>query len=236
MNSLIQLDVNGFMVFWGGIVSFLSPCIFPLLPVYFSMLAGSQIGSEDFDQKAKRDLIFNSIAFLLGISLVFIIIGITANAIGRGLLQYMDIIRKAGGIFVIFLGFNYIGLINIKFINKEKKYRLNKYNANFSKSFLLGLVFSFGWTPCISSFLTPVLIMATVQSQLINAVGLLMIYAVGFSIPFLLLAILTSIGINKMQGIYKYMNTIRIISGLLLIIMGVLLYTNYLNILSFGLN
>ena len=236
MNSLIQLDVNGFMVFWGGIVSFLSPCIFPLLPVYFSMLAGSQIGSEAFDRKAKRDLIINSIAFLLGISLVFIIIGITANAIGRSLLQYMDTIRKVGGIFVIFLGLNYIGLINIRVLNREKKYKLKKYKAYFPKSFLLGLVFSFGWTPCISSFLTPVLIMATVQSQLINAIGLLMIYAAGFSIPFLLLAILSSVGINKFQGIYKYMNTIKIISGILLIIMGVLLYTNYLNILSFGFN
>ncbi|TCK92462.1 cytochrome c-type biogenesis protein [Natranaerovirga hydrolytica] len=233
MLNMVQTDVSAIVIFWGGIVSVLSPCVFPLLPVYFSMLAGSQVGTDAMDKKAKKNLMLNSVAFLLGISFVFILIGIAATALGRMLYGYMDLIRKAGGIFVIFLGLNYMGIINLKWINSGKRFDIKSHSATFPKSFFLGLVFSFGWTPCISSILTPVIFMASADGQFASAIFLLIVYSIGFSIPFLLLAFVTTLGIKKIQGFNKHMGKIKIIAGVLLIIMGIMLYTDYINVLTY---
>ncbi|MFP4698397.1 MAG: cytochrome c biogenesis CcdA family protein, partial [Eubacteriales bacterium] len=219
MPSIIDVDVNVITIFWAGIASFFTPCVLPLMPVYFSVLAGTQINSKLFDNKARKNLIINTISFILGISFVYIMLGIAATSIGKIILDYKDVIRKIGGIVVILIGLNYIGIIKLGFINKEKKFKQKNDKTSFFQSFVLGLTFSFGWSPCISSFLVPVITMA-MGKNVGGAIGYFSIYTLGFSIPFLIFAILTSLGVNNIQGIYKYLDKIKIIGGLLLIIMG----------------
>lgn len=231
MINFTQQSPNTILVFIGGVISFFSPCVLPLIPIYLSYLAGTQI-TEKFTKKDYINLVTNTLAFVLGISTVFILLGIGATTIGQTLNNYKDIIRKVGGIFVIILGVNYSGLIKINLFNKEKRYTMKNYKANLWQSFLLGFTFSFGWTPCLSSFITPVLFMASIQGKVLSAIILLLIYSLGFAIPFILMSLFASFTLKYIKNIYKYMDKIRLVSGIFLIILGILLFTNYLKILT----
>jgi cytochrome c-type biogenesis protein len=235
MPSVIQPNVNVdiILVFWAGFISFFSACVLPLLPVYFGYLAGTQIGSGSFNRREKIKLLVNTVAFLLGASFVFLMMGLTFTALGQILFNYQGIIRKVGGIVVILLGLNYMGILNIKFLNQGKRFTLNDYKPTFIKSFLLGFTFSFGWSPCTSQAMVPVVLLV-MQKKVIESIGYLIIYSIGFSIPFIFFAFLTLFGINKIQNLYKYLDKIKIAAGLLLIVMGILLYTNLLNFLVIG--
>lgn len=221
-------NVSMVVVFLEGMASFLSPCILPLMPVYLSYLTGGSLEEiEAGDKNLRRITIINSIGFLLGLTIVFVALGATATTIGRFLYFNSNIIRKIGGIIIIIFGLHHMGILNIKLLSREKRISFSGDSPKFINAVLLGMAFSFGWTPCIGPILGSVLMMAASMKTLISGIYLLIIYSIGFSIPFLITAVFFSWILKRFDNIEKHLKTVKIISGVLLVIMGILVYTNY---------
>ncbi len=210
-------------VFAAGVLSFLSPCILPLLPVYFSLFTQD---NDDISDHPKRYLILKTLCFVLGISTVFLLLGYGAGKVSAFFLQRQ--VTQILGIIVIIFGILQTGLIKLPFLEKEYRH-LSSAKGNYLSTYLLGLTFSFGWTPCIGPILGGVLGLAASQS--LNALPLMGVYTLGFTIPFLILAVLSDVLLHRIKGIYRYFNIIKIIGGVMLIIMGILLFTNSLNVI-----
>ncbi|NLJ40080.1 MAG: cytochrome c biogenesis protein CcdA [Clostridiales bacterium] len=214
------------MVFLEGLASFLSPCVLPLIPAYFTYMTGQSIEIMMEDRKAHRALIINSLGFILGFSLVFVSLGIVATSVGQFLQAHKDVIRKISGVLIVFFGIFHTGIIPIKFLNRERRFDISKRNPGFLSAFLIGVGFSFGWSPCIGPILTSVYIMASQSSTLLRGIGLLLVYALGLGLPFFLIALGLKYVWKHFRKLYKHMNTVKIISGILLVIIGVMIYFN----------
>lgn len=224
-------NISTIVVFLQGIASFLSPCILPLMPIYLTYLTGDSL--EEIEAgKVRKSILINSIGFLLGLSLVFTVLGATATAFGRFLYFNNNIIRKIGGIVVVVFGIHHIGIINLDFLNMERRFNFNAKKPKFINSVLLGMAFSFGWTPCIGPILGSVLMMAASLETYGKGIYLLVIYSIGFSIPFLITALFLNLVLQRITNLDKYLKIIKVVSGILLIIMGILVYTNNLNAIS----
>ncbi|NLI90262.1 MAG: cytochrome c biogenesis protein CcdA [Epulopiscium sp.] len=219
------------VVFLEGIASFISPCVLALIPTYISYLAGTTIDEIENNEHNKRTLIVNAFGFVLGIFIVFALLGATATSLGKALNMNAAIFQKISGIIIILFGIFYTGLINFNFMNKEKRIHVKKVVPTLGGSVIFGMSFAFGWTPCIGPALGSVLMMAANSATLWNGVFLLSIYTLGLAIPLLLIAIFIEKIIPSMQKIYKHFGLIRIISGILLIIIGLLIFFNKLNFL-----
>ncbi|NLN41080.1 MAG: cytochrome c biogenesis protein CcdA [Clostridiales bacterium] len=213
-------------VFFQGVASFLSPCVLPLIPAYLTYMTGQSIEIMMEDKRAHRKLIINALAFIFGFSLVFVLLGIVATSIGRFLQANRDIIRKISGILIIFFGLFHTGFIPIKFLNYEKRLNIGRSRPGLISSFLIGVGFSFGWSPCIGPVLTTVFIMASQAETLLIGMSLLIVYAIGLGLPFLLIAVGLKFFWKYIQGLYKHMQLIKIISGVLLIVIGLMIYFN----------
>lgn len=216
---------------FNGFLSFFTPCVLPLLPLYFSYLAGTTITDLESNKDVRKIMIINSIAFVLGLSILNITLGFGAKVINDTLVRYQEYIRKAGGILVIIFGLYFIGLFKIKLFNKEKKYHYKNYSPNFLKSLLLGITFSFGWTPCNGPIIGTILFLASFEKNYMTAGFMMLVYSIGFAIPFLISALLLSKFINNYKRIYKHFDKIKLVAGILMIIMGIMLYTNTLSLL-----
>lgn len=215
-------------VFIGGFLSFMSPCILPLLPVYFSTFAKGTIAENPNDTIRRRiQVVLKSFIFVLGVSTTFIILGFGAG-------QFSSILNnpyflKVMGFIVIVLGIHQTGLINFKFLNYEKKVNLSTNSKNdYFSTYLLGLTFSFGWTPCIGPILTAVLSIAASGNNIVYGGALMAIYSLGFALPFVIISFFTDILLKKMKGFNKHLNTIKIIGGIVIIFMGILLMSDNL--------
>lgn len=219
------------VVFLEGIASFVSPCVLALIPTYISYLAGTTIDEIENNQHNKRTLIINAFGFVLGIFIVFALLGATATSLGKALNMNAAIFQKVSGVIIILFGVFYTGLINFNFMNKEKRIHVKKVVPTLGGSVIFGMSFAFGWTPCIGPALGSVLMMAANSATLWNGVFLLSIYTLGLAIPLLLIAIFIEKIIPSMQKIYKHFGLIRIVSGILLIIIGLLIFFNKLNFL-----
>lgn len=210
-------------VFLQGVISFLSPCFLPLLPAYLSYLTGQSILS-DTDVKINKKLIFNSLSFVLGFTLVFVLLGMTATALGSLLVQNISFIRKIGGIFIIIFGLYNMGVIKIPLLLQEKRISYMPKKPAIISSFLLGISFSFGWSACIGPYLAPILALSAYSETLYYGMLLLFVYSMGLGLPFLLIAVTFSYIWTYIKRIYKYMGVIKIISGALLVIMGIIIF------------
>jgi len=229
MISLNVNEVSLMAAFIAGLFSFFSPCVLPLVPGYISFISG--ISLEEIEQGDKQNkVIIGSIFFILGFSLVFILLGATATFIGSFLLEKAFILEKIAGIIIIIFGIHMSGLYRIKFLDYEKRlYAKNRPVNIVVGPFLIGLAFAFGWTPCIGPILAGILIYAGTQKTLYQGILLLMIYSAGLGIPFLL----TALALNKFymlsSKIKKYFKTIEIVGGVLLILVGLLILTDNLH-------
>ncbi len=224
--------LNLIIAFGAGLISFLSPCVLPLIPGYISYISGESLG--EIVEKQKK-ILLKTILFSLGFSLVFISFGATASFIGNLLLEYSNSLRIAAGIVIIIFSLQLIGILNLNFLNKEKRIYTKNYSDNLFFPIIVGAAFGFGWTPCIGPVLGSILALAATESSIGKGILLLSFYSLGLAIPF----VLSGYGISKFLEFSKnFKKNIRIISisgGIILLITGVLILTNKLQIIGYFL-
>jgi len=217
-----------FIAFLHGVLTFISPCILPLIPVFIAYLAGS-----DSAGKPAEKPLSNTLAFAFGFSVIFTLLGASASAAGYFLNRNLEYFRYAGGLFMIFIGINFLGLIRIGFLNRSAKIKDPKGDAGFYRSLLFGFTFAFAWTPCITAFLGNTLILASTRGTITAGAVLLFVYSLGLGIPFIIVSLLYDKFKAAFDFIKKNHQIIRIASGILLIISGILVFFDYMKYLSF---
>ena len=224
--------LNLIIAFGAGLISFLSPCVLPLIPGYISYISGESLG-EIVEKKKK--IILKTILFSLGFSLVFISFGATASFIGNLFLEYSNSLRIAAGIVIIIFSLQLIGILNLNFLNKEKRIYTKNYSNNLFFPLIVGAAFGFGWTPCIGPVLGSILALAATESSIGKGILLLSFYSLGLAIPF----VLSGYGISKFlefsKNFKKNIRRISISGGIILLITGVLIVTNKLQIIGYFL-
>lgn len=206
-----------FLSFLEGIITFISPCLLPLLPLYFSYFAAGEAG--------KRTALKNSIGFVCGFTLVFVCLGALAGTLGGLLIQYAVAVNIITGLIVIALGLNFLGVINIRFLKTPGNVNIDTGNLNFFSSLGFGAVFSISWTPCVGAFLGAALMRASMQGGALNGILLLLVYSLGLGIPFIISAVLIGSLKNTFDFIKRNYRLVNIVCGALLIVMGILMAT-----------
>ena len=224
--------LNLIIAFGAGLISFLSPCVLPLIPGYVSYISGESLG--DIVEKQKK-ILLKTILFSLGFSLVFISFGATASFIGNLLLEYSNSLRIVAGLIIIIFSLQLIGILNLNFLNKEKRIYTKNYSNNLFFPLIVGAAFGFGWTPCIGPVLGSILALAATESSIGKGILLLSFYSLGLAIPF----VLSGYGISKFlefsKNFKKNIRRISITGGIVLLITGFLIITNKLQIIGYFL-
>jgi cytochrome c-type biogenesis protein len=226
-------NVSILTAFIFGIISFVSPCVLPIVPGYLSFISGYSFDEMVRSTRSElfRKVTLNSILFIIGFSMIFVALGASATAVGQFLLQKLDLFSKIAGAIIVVFGLHMMGIFKIKFLNYEKKFHTGKRIGPLG-SFVAGLAFAFGWTPCIGPVLAAILTIAAQQDTIGKGIVLLSVYSLGLGIPFLV----TSLSINAFLAFFKkfskYIRWVEIAGGAFLIIVGVLIMTNSLTVLS----
>ena len=223
-------NINLIVVFLEGLLSFLSPCILPILPIYLSILSNSSVENLKNNQFnfIKSSLFKNTIFFTLGISTTFFILGNSVNILSSFLTENKDIISFAGGIIIVLMGLFYVDILKIPLLNKEKRFNFKAKEINIATAFLLGFTFSFGWTPCIGPILASILIMVSSSASHLSGNILIAVYTIGFILPFLLVSLFYNKLYKSLDIIKANMGKIKQIGGVILIIAGMtMVYTGF---------
>jgi cytochrome c-type biogenesis protein len=218
-------NVTIVLAFGAGLLSFLSPCVLPLVPVYLSYLTGSTLGGEE---APKRSAVFiHALLFGLGFSLVFVLLfGLSVGYLGRFLAGFKPILVKIGGLLLIVFGLHTTGLIQIPFLMMERRMEVSlDSNPTYLRSILVGMIFAAGWTPCVGPLLGAILTLALDAQSVWQAVFFLSIYSLGLGIPFLVVALLLTTATGWLRQLNRRLNSVSIVSGAFLIIIGLLLLT-----------
>ena len=219
------------VAFGAGLISFLSPCVLPLIPGYISYISGNSL--NDLIEKKIVNL-FPIILFTVGFSIVFVIFGAASTFLGQVLLQNSNELRIAAGLTIVILSLHIIGIINIKFLNYEKRIQTNS-NTSFYSPILIGMAFAFGWTPCIGPILGSILVLAATEESLNKGIILLFSYSLGLAIPFILSGYLIQKFLLFSKGFKKNIGLVSKTGGIILLITGILILTNQLQALGFYL-
>ena len=215
------------MVFSAGLLSFVSPCILPLIPSYFSYLTGLTGSELRSDSHRSRNLLMkHATIFILGFSTIFVLLGASATFLGRFFLSNQEISRKIGGALIIFFGLYMIGLIKPNFLIKEFRFHFAERPAGAVGSFLIGMAFGAGWTPCVGPILGTVLLYASLSESVWKGVKLLSVYSLGLAVPFFLTALGIGFFLNYFKG--RLLQSIHIGGGIFLVAVGILIFTNSL--------
>ena len=220
-----------FIALGAGLISFLSPCVLPLIPGYISYISGSSI-NELIEKKSVN--LFPIILFTVGFSIVFIFFGAASTLLGQVLLQNSYELRIVAGVIIIILSLHLIGIINIKFLNYEKRVQTD-IKRNFFSPVLIGMAFAFGWTPCIGPILGSILVLASTEESLQQGILLLTFYSIGLAVPFILAGYLIQRFLVFSKNFRKNINKVSKIGGSILLITGILMITNHLQALGFYL-
>ena len=227
------MNTTLFIAFLAGLISFLSPCVLPLIPGYISYISGT---SFDKIKEKKRNLIFiKTIFFTLGFSFVFIVLGSSATFIGQFFLVNSNILRIVAGIIIILFSLQLIGIINFNFLNKDVRIFTNQYNNNLAFPFIVGVAFGFGWTPCIGPILGSIITLAALEENIGRGILLLSFYSLGLGIPFIISGILIDKFLLFSKGFKKYTSTITKAGGVILLLTGIAILTGQLQVLGFFL-
>lgn len=225
------MEITLWIAFAAGLLSFLSPCILPIAPAYLGIISGTSLANLESDSVSKRRILSTTIAFILGFTVVFIMLGMASSYLGQFLLKYRRLIAQIGGFIVLIFGLHQAGWLPISLLYREKKVQIN-HQIGFTGAFLTGLAFSLGWTPCISPILGSILTLAGSQGQVGKGILLLSMYSLGLAVPFLLLALGFEKVSRGMARLKPYMKYFEWTSGILLILVGLLLITGSLSTLS----
>ena len=235
------MDANVTLIaaFGAGLLSFVSPCVLPLVPPYLGFLTGASIeeltGEEMSRLAAKRRAAEVSLCFILGFTCVFVTLGATASVFGQLLRQWSEVLGVLAGVFIIVMGLHFLGLFRVALFYREARFNQLRVKAGLGGAFLLGLAFAFGWTPCIGPQLGAILSIAASGGDMARGTGLLAVYALGLGIPFLLAALFIQRAIGVMNRLKRHMGLIEKAMGALLLLVGLLLVTNAFSAISFWL-
>lgn len=231
-----MVDLNFLVAFWAGVISFFAPCVVPLLPAYLAYITGvsaQKLQSFAYKQYLKK-IILSSLFYILGFSLIFVILGTAAASLGVFLRRYDDIVRTVGGLIILVFGLEFAGIINIPFLAYEKKLSLPTWaeNLGYIKAFLVGVIFATAWAPCIGFVLGSILALAAVSGTAFRGASLLFVYSLGISVPFMLVSLSMASATKYLSFMTRHAGKIARVSGLLLAILGTLLLTNTYKYLS----
>ena len=225
--SLFPENVSLFAAFTAGLISFVSPCVLPLIPAYLSFISGvsvEEMKSKDKKSEVLKKVILSAFLFISGFSVVFVALGASATFIGEFLGSKLFLFNKIAGLIIIILGLHLLGVFRISFLNYEKRFHTKGKPLGLLGAFLVGLAFAFGWTPCVGPVLTPILGLAANQETVTKGIILLFTYSLGLGIPFFVTAVSFHSFLSVFDWIKKHFRTIEIISGLFLIIIGLLMF------------
>jgi cytochrome c-type biogenesis protein len=224
-------NISLILAFSAGLLSFLSPCVLPLVPAYISYLTGTAVNELD-NKKVKLTILYKSFGFVIGFSIIFILMGASITTLGKLLIQNQNIFRKISGSLMIIFGLHTMGLLKIKLLYREKRFfSVNKATGKFGSIFM-GMAFAAGWTPCIGPILSSILMYASSFQTIEKGILLLCVYSLGLAVPFILTGVAIGSFTKHKNAIYKYLPKVSFISGILLIAMGLLIFTNKVTILS----
>jgi len=228
-------NISYLVAFMGGVFTFLSPCLLPLIPSFIAYITGVSVKDlEDSTKKAqtRSKVMAHSLLFIAGFSLVFILLGLTATVIGKALFQYQKAIRITGGILIMLFGLYLTGLLKLDFLLKERRLKLPVKNATYLGSFLIGITFAAAWTPCAGPILGSILVMAGTKANVAQGAKLLTIFSMGIAIPFFITSLLINYFVEYFNKAKKLIAIIDVVGGIFLIIVGILVATNYLSVIS----
>jgi len=241
INGLVSTtSISFILVFFEGLLSFFSPCVIPLIPLYMGYLAGNTevVGEDGMINYNRKKVFLHTLSFVLGISVAFFILGISFTAMGTLLNQNQVLFTRIAGILIITMGLFQLDFFNFNFLHRERKINFNlaKRTVNPLVAFVLGFTFSFAWTPCVGPALSSVLILASSAKSAFAGNALVVVYAIGFVIPFLLLGLFTTQALNLLKKHKKLLKYTVKAGGVILIIMGVMTFTGWMNGVSSYLN
>lgn len=224
--------VSVWLALFAGLISFLSPCIFPLVPAYLAQLTGTNI-SDDKLNADKKLILFRSIGFITGFTIIFLLIGASSTFIGQAFASNRLVLQKLGGVIIIVFGLQMSGFISMRMLMLEKRFHLKtKKTTSFFRSILFGFVFGAGWSPCIGLALSSIFILASQTGSMFAGMFLLFIYSMGLGIPFIIVSLIYSTSIKKVKKVTHLIPIIQKVSGVIMIILGFMLYTGLFNRLS----
>lgn len=223
--------------FTAGLISFLSPCVLPLVPGYISLISGAGVEElKQHDGKLMRSVLLNSALFILGFSAVFLSLGAVASTVGQLVRQHIALLSKIAGAVIVALGLHQTGLLPIRLLYADKRFHRMPAGAAGTRAFLVGSAFGFGWTPCVGPILAVILTLAAGESTVARGVSLLAVYALGLALPFLL----TALSIEGFLAFYarfrRHLHTLEVISGLVMIAVGCLIFTGHFVVLNNWMN
>ncbi len=227
--------ISLFIAFAAGLLSFVSPCVLPLVPSYITYITGLTL--EELTTRTERKgvraiIIANSLLFIAGFSIVFIAFGASASLVGQLLVTYQDFIRKLGGVLIVVFGLYIMGILKIKFLMAEKRMHLKSRPAGYVGSVLVGVAFAAGWTPCVGPILGTILVYASTTDSMLTGVELLSSYSLGIGLPLFITALAVDSFLNYFKKVRAYMYGISVASGIFLVLVGVMIYTNSLTLLT----
>lgn len=223
------------IAFSAGILSFLSPCVLPIVPPYLAYMGGVSVSEMENDSKARGRAVVAALFFVLGLSTVFLILGASASALGRAFLGYKSYLEVAAGVVVIIFGLHFLGLFRLKFLDREVRVDAGDQGGSAFGAYFLGLAFAFGWTPCLGPILSAILGLAGGSADVGKGVAMLGVYAIGLGVPFLLVAAFFPQMKRPMAWMKRNMGVIEKVSGVLLIIVGLAMATGLLSIFAYWL-
>ena len=228
-------DLNIFVAFAAGILSFLSPCVLPLIPSYLSFVSGVSLDEMRSDQARARvrwRVALNSVAFIIGFSLVFVSLGASASLVGSFFLNYRNWIRLLGGVFIVLVGLYLIGAFRIPTLERYLQFNLKDKPAGYLGSVAVGITFAVAWTPCVGPILGAILAIAGTSADVGRGVLLLAMYALGLAVPFFFSALAVNAFFQFSQAFRRYIQVFHVASGVLLVVVGILLMTDYMTSLN----
>ncbi|PVB62183.1 cytochrome c biogenesis protein CcdA [Labrenzia sp. 011] len=233
-----MLDVSLGAAFLAGLLSFISPCVLPIVPPYLCYLAGvsvDELKGNTATAETGRRVIFAAVAFVLGFSAVFVALGATASVIGQSIARYYDILSYIAGGIIIVMGLHFLGVFRIGLLFREARIQVERKPAGLIGAFIMGLAFAFGWTPCVGPVLAAILFVAGSSDSTWYGAALLAVYALGIGLPFILAAAFASRFLHFAGRFRKHMGTVEKVMGGLLVVTGLLFITGQMSAIAFWL-
>jgi cytochrome c-type biogenesis protein len=230
------MDVTYFGALLAGLLSFLSPCVLPLVPPYLCFLGGTTFdqltGEDETPSHVYTTVVMSSVAFVLGFTTVFVILGATATAAGQLLAANLPLLAKIAGVVIIIAGLHFLGVIHLPILHREARYHADSRPAGLVGAYVIGLAFAFGWTPCIGPVLGAILAVAAGEDSVRHGVSLLFVYSLGLGIPFIIAAIAIRPFLNTMQRFRRHLATVEKVLGGFLVLTGILFLTDAMTLIS----